>query len=206
MSWPWVVAFVALWILVLVLAVLMLGAMRRVVPLLVQLEKTAARQGLPSDVGGLPPGSEVPSFELINGAGEKVRFGETLPLPAVFLLVESGCSPCEELMEELDQQHADSLSGVPLYVVLTDESDGRGKFATLREKGLQVFEQKQKQVSDVFQQQAFPHAFAVSVDGRVADSTIANSVDQLKRLAEEARAYGEGKEAAKDQVAEEQRA
>lgn len=195
MSLPWVVAFLALWVLVIVLAALVLGMMRRMAPLLAKVERITDQQNLPPDHAGLPPGSEVPPFDVVDEAGRKLRLGRTLPLPAVLLFVDGACPPCKELVEDLLAQ-AESLRGTRLYVVLKDGSfaDEPG-FRALREKDLRVFEQRDRQASEAFRQNAIPQAFAVGADRRVAESRITNTVEELKMMVREIRAYGEGKEA-----------
>jgi hypothetical protein len=136
MSWPWIVAFIALWVIVLVLAVIVLGMMRRMAPLLDRVERLASRQNLSPDHAGLPVGSEVPSFEVSDAAGKRLRFAQELPMPAVFLFLESGCPPCEDLVEEL-MKRAEYLRDAPIYVIPKDSDAGEEKFLGLRERGLQ---------------------------------------------------------------------
>jgi hypothetical protein len=187
MSLPWAVAFVALWALVVVLAVVVLGLLRRVAPILAQAEQALGRSAAGLDPGGLPPGEEVPPFEVLDGAGERLRPGDSLPLPAVFLFVEGGCGPCQSLMAEI-QERAPAFAGTRLYVVPADPENG--KYDALRGRGITVLKQEGGQVSAAFRQTAFPHAFAVDGDRRVARSEIPGSVDQLKDLAREVGADG----------------
>lgn len=199
MSGPWIVAFVVLWVLVLVLAVVVLGLLRRVAPLLAQTEEILKSGRLGGDlaVGGLQAGEEVPSFEVVDRDGGRARFGEELSLPGVFLFLENGCPPCEALAGELGER-AGSLAGVPLYVFPDKDSGDEEKFVALGETGLRVLKQQDGQASEAFQQKASPQAFAVSKEERVVEAKIANSVGQLEEMARKAGVRVEAEEVTDD--------
>jgi hypothetical protein len=185
MSWPWIVAFGALCVLVLALAVLVLGLLRRIAPLLIEAENIVRQQSDLPDEDGIPVGSEVPAFELVDADGETVHLGGSLPLPGVFLFVQSGCEPCHKLTAELSA-HAASFVGTHVYIVLGRNSD---EYDALRSEGFSVFEQPQGQASAAFRQKEWPNAFAVGRDFRVVSKMFSDSVADLKRLVQEAHAH-----------------
>lgn len=176
MSQSWIVAFAMLWLLVILLAVVVLGLLRRVAPLLVRLDHSLGQPSLDMEIGGLPVGEKVPAFEVSDDKGEKVQLDDTLP--AVFLFVDSTCEPCRKLIRELEEQAA-VFSGTRLYVV----SENSSEYAGLRKRGLKILQQDQGQASEAFQQDSFPQAFAVDGQRRVASSAVTDSLEDIKQLA-----------------------
>jgi len=173
MTGPWLAAFAVLWALVLFLAVLVLGVMRRVVPLLDRLEEQ--RQTAPGF--GLPAGTKVPAFEALDREGELVG-ADAIPRPGIVLFLEPGCRPCEKLAEELRSEAA-NLDGVPLVFVTPDTAEGRGLIPPAGTALLQ----SGRAVSLAFQTSITPHAFLVDTDGWLSGNTIPASVADLTLLA-----------------------
>ncbi len=173
MTGPWLAAFVILWALVLLLALLVLGVLRRVVPLLDRLEEQ--QQTVPGL--GLPAGTRVPAFEAHDREGDAVT-ADAIPRPGIVLFIEPGCGPCEKLAEEL-RSDAANLDGVPLVFVAPDTNEGR---ELVPPAGF-VLLQSGHAISHAFQTSITPHAFLVDADGRLSEHTIPESVADLNLLA-----------------------
>jgi peroxiredoxin len=173
MTGPWLAAFVVLWVLVLLLAVLVLGLLRRVLPLLDHLE--ARRPAAPEL--GLSAGTSVPAFEARDRAGKAVG-ADDVPRPGIVLFLEPDCRPCEKLAKQV-RTDADRLDGVPLVFVTSDTEEGRALAPT---SGLTML-QTGHAVSHAFQTSITPHAFLVDRDGRLSDRMVPESVDDLNLLA-----------------------
>jgi len=187
MSGPWIVAVGALWIVVLVLAVLVLGILRRIAPLLIRAESILSQGQDEQRTDGLSVGAQVPGFELIDAEGEAVRPGQSLPLPAVFLFVQQGCEPCQDLVAALGE-HAESFAGKRLCIIAYGTPD---EYDALRARGFSVFGQSEGQALRAFDNNEFPNAFAVDQDSKVVGKMTIDSVAELERLIREADAYGE---------------
>lgn len=187
MSWPWIVIVGTLWIVVLVLGVLVLGILRRIAPLLIQAENLVKQGADSPGSDGLPIGAQVPEFELVDAEGGFVRTGQSLPLPAVFLFVQQGCEPCQELVAALSER-AESFAGTRLYIIAVGDPD---EYGALRARGFSIFGQSEGQASRAFDNDEFPNAFAVDRDSKVVAKMTMDSVTDLQRLVREADAYGE---------------
>ncbi|WP_273845794.1 hypothetical protein [Rubrobacter calidifluminis] len=86
--------------------------------------------------------------------------------------------------------------------MLTDaESLLREEFKTLRERGLEVFEQREEAASRAFRQKAFPQAFDVDASRKVKEVRVPTTVEDLKVLAERVAAY-RGKEVQEESIIE----
>lgn len=186
MSLPWMVVVGTLWVVVLVLAVLVLGILKRIAPLLVQAENLVRERQEEPGGDGLPLGAQVPDFELVDAGGEIVRPGPSLPLPAVFLFVQQGCEPCEDLVAALGE-HAGSFAGARLYIIASGSSD---EYDALHVRGLSVFGQSDGEAWKAFDNNEFPNAFAVNEDRVVVGKMTMDSVSELEKLVREASAYG----------------
>src|SRR4051795_9494371 len=94
MSPWWLVSYVALWLVVLLLGFLLLGALRALGLQgwrLEQLEATA-----PTRVGrnGLKPGKAAPDFTLPESAGGEVHLRDFAGRKVLLVFTQSGCGPC----------------------------------------------------------------------------------------------------------------
>ncbi|MEX2646212.1 MAG: redoxin domain-containing protein [Gaiellaceae bacterium] len=184
MSIAWVVAFVALCVVVLVIGALVLGVLRRITPLLEEMESRFASLAV-GGVPGLKPGSQLPRFTAKTTDGSKVGSPDLLGSPLVFVFLNSNCRPCETLAAEL-RSTSSFDPDVPLIVVL-DFPDGQQLAEGLPYR---VLFQRRRSVSKSFGVVGTPHAFAVDATGTVVASEITNSVAQLEVLAGRAKEGG----------------
>jgi hypothetical protein len=173
MSGPWVAAFLALAGLSLFTLAVVVGVLRRVLPVL---EAAADRQAAPA-ADGPRPGAPLPATVT---AAELTRDG-----PAVLLLVDEGCEPCRELLAEL---RADGvrLDSARLYLVVGDDAD---LGALPAGPGLVPLRQRAGAISGALGVDVVPSAAAVA-GGVVVQWQPLGSVAQLQRLVELAEASG----------------
>lgn len=177
MTTPWIVAFVALWVLTLLLAVVVTGLLRRVTAVLERAEARVAGTAAPPDRGGLEPGSHVPPFVVRDDAGAPVPSEDLLASGGVVLFMDADCDPCQRLAEELAQV-GDTLDGLPLVVVLREPAAD----LTLP-PGVPTLYQPNREASTAFRNIASPQAFAVDAAGVVRERAIASRLEDLRRLA-----------------------
>ncbi len=176
MTAPWIAAFFALWALVLVEGMALLGLLRRVTSVL---ERTEAAVLAPTEVGGAAPGTKIPPFEVQGRSGERVHSKVLLSSPAVVLFVGAGCAPCHQLVLQLEGV-AEFGDGARL-IVISDDSPERPTLPT-PPGPVRVF-QRDRAASDAFQNAATPQAFAVDGDAVVRDTLVPGSLQDLRRLA-----------------------
>lgn len=189
MTGPWAAAVVLLWLLVVLLAVLVLGLLRRLGPVLERAERALRAGGVPEDLGGLPAGSRVQPFQVLE-RGRRVDFAEAGPADRVVLFVDASCPACTTLTEALGDGPA--LAGLPL-VVVPGQSTPAEHYAGLAAAGAVVLSQPDGAASAAFGQLAFPWAVALAGDV-VVGQTVPGSPEDLVRLASELRAAS-GREA-----------
>jgi cytochrome oxidase Cu insertion factor (SCO1/SenC/PrrC family) len=179
MSGPWIVAFLALWVVVSLSAILLLGVLRRIANVLEQAEAHLSSNPN-AELAGASPGTVISAFELRDVKGRIVRSDELLGKPAIFLFMSAACRPCLTLVEEL-RDDAPDTNGVALYTIFADSAGDRMLPSPARATALY---QADRAASKVFQNGATPQAFAVDAAGVVIDSVVPRSTRELWRLAE----------------------
>lgn len=171
---PWIVALLALWAVVLLLAVLVLGTMRRLTPLLERAE-LATQANRP---GGLQPGATVPDFEAVDAEGEPLTAVDLEGQQSVVLLVDLDCPPCKQLVVEIAAADTRSL-GAELLAIYGERALHSGFPAVA---GARTLVQVGGSVSRAFESNSTPHTFVL--DGRrVVDSGTPNTIEGLRHLA-----------------------
>jgi len=177
LSAPWIVAFVVLWTVVIGVAVIVLGLLRRISAVLEHAEThVAERTSSGLDVGGVPAGTVVGEVELVDEDGHGHR--EQFDRPTLVLFMSDDCYPCQELGRRL-KNAGELLEGVRLFVI-ADESDSQTRLRVPTE--VAVLYQRGGAVSAAFATTTAPHLFYVNTGGIVLDSTVPGSVDDLRRV------------------------
>jgi hypothetical protein len=160
MSASWIAAFAALALVVTALAVVVLGLLRRIAPVLERVE--AVHEGgthVDRDdlIGGLHIGSRIPLVTALDEHGREQTL-DSGDQPAVYLIVEPGCAFCETLVEDL-RSSAEVLP-VHIFLICDDDDEGRQFVAGIHAPNVGVFFQN-GEVSTAFRTTATPYAFVV---------------------------------------------
>ena len=102
----WLASYVALWVFVLLLGFLLLGALRALGLQGWRLEQLEATT--PSRVGrnGLKPGKTAPDFTLPEATGGEVALRDFAGRKVLLVFTQSGCGPCHRIMPELNRLQA----------------------------------------------------------------------------------------------------
>lgn len=169
-------ALVALWSVVVVMALILVGLLRRMTNVLEQAEARLAQAA--TGFGGAPPGTAIPPFEVKDEQGSVLRFAQLVGSPAIYLFMSSTCEPCKRLAAELsgiDQ----ALDRTPLFLIMEDSPEAR---EVPFPPGVTVLYQAEQAASRAFQNVAAPQAFAVDSGGTVLDLLIPNSLGDLRQL------------------------
>lgn len=187
MSAPWIVAFAVTWAVVAVLAVLVLGLLRRITGVLELAESRLSELPTGPAIGGAAPGTAIRPFTIkaadAQTTVEFLRLQESAP--AIYLFMNSSCRPCKRLANELGRHH-ESIGDVPLYVIL---NEGEEEFGLT--PGPHVFSQSDREASEAFMNDATPQAFLVDRGNRVVEKSIPNAIEDLRQLARKAPKGGE---------------
>jgi hypothetical protein len=183
MSAAWMSAFVALWVLALILAVAFMGTLRRIGAVLEAAEQALQAPGVSKH--GLPVGARVPWFEGVCPDGTIIstaNFGES---PATLLFLSGVCLPCHQLASELATLEREKARDLGLWVVVREQKD----LDELALAAVNVILQPDGSIQQAFQTTATPHAFAIK-NGLVAASGHPNTAEALLELAYEGQKGG----------------
>src|SRR6516164_9471110 len=106
MSLPFLLSYIAVWLLVLLLGFLLLGALRRQALLGWRLEQLEATTPSKINRNGLKPGARAPEFSLPSTAGDQVSLRDFAGRKVLLTFTQSGCRPCRAVIPELEKLQA----------------------------------------------------------------------------------------------------
>ncbi|HLK02474.1 MAG TPA: hypothetical protein VKU39_21550 [Streptosporangiaceae bacterium] len=170
----WEITVVVLCVAVAALAVVVLGLLRQVTPVL---ERAASASGQPQLSMGPAKGSPLPDFTAA-GAHGAVTGTHLRGRSAVLLFLAPGCGPCQDLAYEMRSADLGHLAGQLVIITGPDDAQALGIPAHLL-----VLTEHDRQVSDALSVNGTPFAIAVDPDGIVRDTRVPNTITQLQDLA-----------------------
>ncbi|HZU36364.1 MAG TPA: redoxin domain-containing protein, partial [Gemmataceae bacterium] len=150
----WLVSYVGLWLVVLLLGFLLLGALRALGLLRWRLEQVEATT--PSKVGrsGLKPGKKAPDFSLPCTAGGEVSLHDFAGRRVFLVFTQSGCKPCHRIVPELNTLQRGGTAQV--LVVNNGTMEATRQWAEETSAGFPVLVQQQFAVSKRYETYATP--------------------------------------------------
>ena len=180
------VSNLALWVAVVVMAVVIVALVRQVGILY---ERVAPAGALMTQ-GGPRPGEPAPAFELIDLAGRPVRVGGASPEGRSTLLffLSPSCPICAELIPVLDSIRRAERRW--LEIVLASDGDAEEQRAFVERKGLSRYPYVlSTELGLAFQVGRLPYAALIDERGVLVAKGLANSREHLESLFE-AKALG----------------
>lgn len=170
----WAITVVVLCMAVVALAIVVLGLLRQVTPVL---ERAAAgATGPDHHMLGPAIGSVLPHFAA-RGDGGEVTDEQLRGHPAVLLFLTAGCGPCKSLAEEMSRA---DLSGLAGKMVVITGPDGPRDLGI--PEGLRILTELNKEVSGPLSVVGTPFAIAVDPDGIIRGALVPNTMSQLDDL------------------------
>lgn len=176
MSGSWVVAYVVLWVAVLLCTTVLIGVLRRVSVTLERAEELLSSAASGMVLEGLPPRSPLPTFEATTAEGDPFADADVRGSPAIFLFLDPGCGPCEALAREL--RASDDVPVATIYVVLERSAEPTFDLGPAP----RVLYQENRAVSRAFRSSVTPNAIAIDSRGVVVARSIPNSLEELTEL------------------------
>ena len=172
-----IVSNVVLWLVVLLLAFLLLGALRAHGVLSWKLEELEATT--PNRVGrtGLKPGKPAPEFTLPKVGGGEASLKEFAGRPMLLVFVQAGCGPCHAIVPDLNKLAR--KNELQVVVVNNAEPDIAREWAEDVKAEFPVLVQEKWRVSKSFEVYATPFAFLIDAGGVVRSGGIAGSQQHL---------------------------
>ncbi len=168
----WVISSVLLWVLVLLLGFLLLGALRTIEWLRWRMEQLEAT--MPSRVGrgGLRAGKRAPDFTLPSAAGAEVSLHDFAGRNVLVVFTQTGCGPCGEIIPELNRLEHD---GVQVLVVNRGRVAETSAWAAKTGARFPVLAQEGLDLARRYEVFATPFAFLVNEQGVIASKGIVSN-------------------------------
>ncbi len=172
----WAIVIVVLWVAMLGLAVVVLGVLRQVTPILQQ----ASRRNGPVDPGhqGPPVGERVPPFATRDNDGKLLDDQGLRGRPTMLLFLSSHCGPCGRLASEIRQAELGELARQ--LVIVTDAAGPQELGLPV---GLRVVTEHSNEVSGALSVTGWPFVIAVDPDGIVRSTRVPNTLEHLEAVA-----------------------
>lgn len=156
--------------------VVVLGLLRRVLPVLERAERILAADPLSPD-SGLEIGSTVPDFTVITRNGRQVTFHELHAGPSVYLFIDEGCPSCNRLVGDLQ---TDGWTGPEPLILIADAAPDWARGIPGK---CTATHQERNSASEAFRQTTLPQAFAVNADRVVTARISPTSLSDLSHIA-----------------------
>ena len=165
----WVVGSVLLWVLVLSLCFLLLGALRSIEWLRWRVDQLEAT--MPSRVGrsGLRPGKKAPDFTLSSASGAEVSLHGFAGRKVLLVFTQTGCGPCGEIIPELNRV---ANNGFQVLVVNRGRVEETRKWAAKAGARCPVLAQEGLDLARRYEVFATPFAFLVNEQGVIVSKGI----------------------------------
>ena len=181
MTAPWIATVAALWVVVVILAFAVLGALRRATTIFESFEASGVEPQF-----GAPVMSAVEPFELFDRDGKLRTWLDFVEGATILLFTSPRCPACTELMWRLEGVGR-YVDDVPLTVVMNDTPEGR---AVEFPPELHVLYQRDAVATKSFNNRATPQAYVVDGTGIVLDRRVPSSLDDLREMAQFQRTSG----------------
>jgi methylamine dehydrogenase accessory protein MauD len=177
MSLWWSVSSIGLWLIVLPLGFLLLGALRSQALLRWRLDQLKATT--PRRIGrdGLKLGTRAPDFHLPSVSGPEIALRDFAGRRVLLAFTQDGCAPCHKVLPELDRLHRDGLS---VLVVNNGGPEATRRWAAGAGVRVPVLVQEKFELSRRYEAFATPFAFLIDERGVIASKGLINNRQHIE--------------------------
>jgi hypothetical protein len=188
---PWIIAFSVLSTVVVLLGFLVLGTLRRVLPMLADAEAAISIASRNARLGGLPEGVVVPPFVETTLDGGTFTDSDLRGSLSAVLFVGAGCTACASLVADIESNSVPDHLGARL-VVVSDEDEAH-RFTDAQ---VTAVVQHKRSLARTFESDRTPHVFVVGPDGRIVGRGWPNDWSGIAELV----AHGRKEDGSRDEV------
>ncbi len=146
------------------------------------------REGIENS--GISPGARAPDFLLPTSTGDQIALSDVLRSAGGALIVFGAphCQPCHLLLPDL-HRFAESYAGdlATLFISRGTRDENQYFAGTFGRPTTLLFDDAEGHVADLYKSRVTPFAFALDRQGRVRAKGLANSYDQLVKMADAVR-------------------
>ena len=162
----WMVTNLGLWIVVLLLAFVLWGALRALALLRWRLEELEAIT--PKRIGrsGLRPGKKAPDFTLPTSSGSEVTLRHYANRKLLLVFMQPGCGPCHQITPEL--KRLSQAGEIQVLVIHKGDAKAVQEWINRYQPDFPVAFQERFDVSRRYEAFATPFAFLIDERGTIA--------------------------------------
>jgi methylamine dehydrogenase accessory protein MauD len=170
-------AIVILWLIVLFLGFLLLGALRALGLLSWRLEQLEATTPKRLGRDGLKPGKKAPDFTLASVEGKDVALHDFASRKVLLVFTQSGCSPCKAVVPGLNRL---GRGDTQVLVVNNGDLAATRKWSVEVGARFPVVAQEKFSISKQYEVFATPFAFLIDEKGVIASKGIINNRQHIR--------------------------
>jgi methylamine dehydrogenase accessory protein MauD len=172
-----VISSILLWLAVLLLAFLLLGALRAIDLLRWRVEQLEATT--PSRMGrsGLRVGKKAPDFTLPGATGGDVSLQSFAGRKLFLVFTQAGCGPCQQIVPQLNRLH--DTGKVEVVAINKGEIEASRKWVAEAHIRFPVGMQEAFTISKRYEVFATPFAFLIDEQGVIASRGIVNNKQHI---------------------------
>lgn len=174
----WLVSYVALWILVLLEAIVILALARQIGLLHNRLGPTGARMGN----AGLELGDDAPPFRVQGFNGRPVTLAAERDRPTLLIFISPTCSVCADLGSAILALYQHEKRDIEVVVVsfLEDEAENRAYIKRYRLNDIPYI--VSPRIAEQYRVTTSPYAILVDSNGKVHTKGLVNNIEHLESL------------------------
>jgi methylamine dehydrogenase accessory protein MauD len=178
LSLPFLASYIALWLLVLLLGFLLLGALRNQALLGWRLEQLEATMPSKFNRNGLKPGSRAPDFSLPDTAGDQVSLRDFAGRRVFLVFTQSGCRPCHAVLPALEKLQA--KGEVQVIVVNNGDLESTRDWTKRLSVSFPVLLQERYELSKRYEAFATPFAFLIDEGAVIVSKGLINNRQHIE--------------------------
>ena len=183
MSGVWLASYIVLWVVVLLLAFLLAGALRQLG--LLQLRLGDDPGALITDTG-LERGAQVPDFTGLDAeSGQLVSLSDLPAVPRMVVFASPGCLSCRELIPGLNEVRKTRGGEFDFLVVCRGDLESCQAFGRMNRLEAAMVVDTTGQIEKDYLVTLTPFAYLIDHEGRVVIRGVANDWRQLESLLEQ---------------------
>jgi len=180
MSGLWLISYVALWILVVLLTVIVLGLVRQLGVIYVRL---GPEENLLSTREGLDTGTMAPDFRTADVMHDReIKLADLKGRSSIFVFISPDCQPCRELMPHLASFHKSRNGKVNLVLFSQSDRQASLELAKVHKLSIPVISDPEGGFLKIYQVRATPFAYRLDADSVVQRRGIVNNLEALEEL------------------------
>ena len=180
MSGVWLASYIVLWLVVVVLAFLLAGSLRRLG--LMQLRLGDDPGALITD-SGLERGAQAPEFVAAHSETEEpVSLYELPPVPRLLVFASPGCLSCRELIPGLNEVRTTRNGEFDFLVICRGDIESCRSFGRMNRLEAPMVIDTDGQIEKDYMVTLTPFAYLLDHEGRVVIRGVANDWRQLESL------------------------